>query len=145
MLRLNRAAAEVAHEVGARGATDITGFGLLGHIAEMVDAAEVGVSIDSRRLPFLDGALMLAEKAHWSGGMRRNRRHVETTMAGRLSIEPGVPSALLGLLFESETSGGLLFGVPVPRAPRVGEAFRLRGEESWEIGEVTSERGIRVV
>ncbi len=144
MLRLNRAAAEVGQAVGVRGATDITGFGLLGHAAEMVEAASVGVSIDAAALPLLDGALALAEKGHWSGGMRRNRRYVEATLGDRLSIGDQLSPGLVGLLFESETSGGLLFGVPAAGAAQIPRMFRARGEQCWEIGEVTREVRIRV-
>src|SRR5438067_10500528 len=79
MLRLNRAAAEVAQEAGATGATDITGFGLLGHAGEMLVASGVGLVLGARDLPLLPGALDLAEKGHWSGGMKRNRRYIEAS------------------------------------------------------------------
>ena len=141
MLRLNRAASEVAQEAGVRGATDITGFGLLGHAAEMVEASQAGIALRAKDLPVLPGALVLAEKGHWSGGMKRNRRHIEQTFGqgGRLAIDPSVPEALAGLLFEAETSGGLLFSVPPARRGAVLEGFRRRGERCWEIGEVTAE------
>jgi selenide,water dikinase len=145
MLRLNRAAAAVGQALGVRGATDITGFGLLGHVAEMVEASGAGVSIDAARLPLLEGALALAEKGNWSGGMKRNRRHVETTLGPRLAISPALSPGLAGLLFESETSGGLLFAVPPAKAGRVLPEFEARGERCWEVGEVTREVGIRVV
>jgi selenide,water dikinase len=146
MLRLNRVAAEVAVEAGATGATDITGFGLLGHAAEMVEGAGVGLAIRARDLPLLPGALTLAEKGHWSGGMKRNRRHVEATLGvqERLTIDAALPPALVGLLFESETSGGLLFAVPPHRAVQVHDGFKRRGESCWEIGEVTVEARITV-
>jgi selenide,water dikinase len=146
MLRLNRGAAEVAQEAGARGATDITGFGLLGHAAEMVEAAGAGLAFRAKDLPLLAGALGLAEQGHWSGGMRRNRRHLEQTLGlrGRLSIAASVPEPLLGLLFESETSGGLLFGVAPERGPDVLDGFRRRGEACWEVGEVVAEPGLIV-
>jgi len=144
MLRLNRTAAEIGQALGVRAATDITGFGLLGHVAEMVEASRAGVTIDTSRLPLLDGALALAEKGHWSGGMKRNRSHLEATMAARLSITRDLPPALVGLLFESETSGGLFFAVPVTQAPGVRERFEARGDQCWEIGEVTRGVGIRV-
>ncbi|OGL13976.1 MAG: selenide, water dikinase SelD [Candidatus Rokubacteria bacterium RIFCSPLOWO2_12_FULL_71_19] len=141
MLRLNRAASEVAQEAGVRGATDITGFGLLGHAAEMVEASQAGIALRAKDLPVLPGALVMAEKGHWSGGMKRNRRHIEQTFGqgGRLAIDPSVPEALAGLLFEAETSGGLLFSVPPARRGAVLEGFRRRGERCWEIGEVTAE------
>jgi len=144
MLRLNRAAAEVAQEAGASGGTDITGFGLLGHAGEMLGGP--GIALRTRDLPLLPGALALAEQGHWSGGMKRNRRHVEATFGarGQLAIDTALPEALIGLLFESETSGGLLFGVSPDRAAAVHDGFRRRGEPCWEIGEVTARVAITV-
>lgn len=142
MLRLNRAAALVAQEAGASGATDITGFGLLGHAGEMVQASGAGVTIRSGDLPLLPGALALAEQGTFSGGMGRNRRYVEET--GRLSLDPAVPEALVKLLCESETSGGLLFAVDPDRAASVREGFANRGEPVWEIGEVIAEPRLAV-
>jgi selenide, water dikinase len=137
MLRLNRTAALVAQDAGARAATDITGFGLLGHAGEMVEASGAGLALRSRDLPLLPGALGLAERGTFSGGMGRNRRHVEES--GRFAIGAAVPEALFKLLCESETSGGLLFAVDPDRAPSVHEGFARRGEPVWEIGVVTSE------
>jgi selenide, water dikinase len=146
MLRLNRVAAEVAREAVVRGATDITGFGLLGHAAEMVEASGAGIALRAADIPILPGALALAEKGMFSGGMKRNRTHLEHTLGarGRLSLGPSVGAAHAGLLFESETSGGLLFGVAPEDAGMVHDGFKRRGEACWEIGEVTAEIGIAV-
>ncbi len=145
MLRLNRRAAEVALEACATGATDITGFGLLGHASEMVTASGAGLTVRTKDVPLLPGALALAEQGHFSGGMKRNRRHVESTFGrGRLRIDPGISEAQVNLLFESETSGGLLFGVPAEQAATVRAGFAARGEPCWEIGAVTDEPGIVV-
>jgi len=144
MLRLNRVAAQVAQALGVRGATDITGFGLLGHAAEMVEASGAGIVISAARLPFLPGARELAEQGQFSGGMKRNRRHLDTVLGARLVIDPGLSAGVVGLLSESETSGGLLFGVARERAGEVAGAFAARGESCAEIGEVTPEPVIRV-
>ena len=146
MLRLNRGAAEVVRESGARGATDVTGFGLLGHAVEMVEASGAGIALRLRHIPLLPGALELAEKGQWSGGMKRNRQYLEGTLGarGRLSLAPGISSAQAGLLFESETSGGLLFSVAREDVQLVLDGFARRGEPCWEIGEVTGEIGIAV-
>ena len=144
MLRLNRVAAEVACEAGARGATDVTGFGLLGHAGEMVKASRAGLAIAASRLPLLPGVRALAEAGQWSGGMKRNRRWVESAFGADLQIDPAVPGYLASLLTESETSGGLLFSVTPERGERVIDAFRRRGEECWEIGSVLTEPVIRV-
>ncbi len=144
MLRLNRAAARVAREHGAAGATDITGFGLLGHALEMVEASGAGIALSAARVPLLPGALALAEGGHFSGGMKRNRRHVDQVLGPRLQLDAGVPAALASLLTESETSGGLLFSVARARAGGVLAALRAAGEEGWEIGEVVADPVIRV-
>jgi selenide,water dikinase len=146
MLRLNRGAAEVLLSLDVRGATDITGFGLLGHAAEMVEASGAGVALTAASLPLLEGALALADKGHLSGGMKRNRRHLEATLGarGRLILDPSLPAGLLSLLFESETSGGLFFSVAPERAGRVLDLFAERGEPCWEVGEVTAEPSIRI-
>src|SRR5207249_5662329 len=119
MLRLNRVAAEVARDSGAKGATDITGFGCLGHAGEMVKASRAGLAIDASRLPILPGTRELAEAGQWSGGMKRNRRYVDSSFGADLTIAPSVPGYLASLLTESETSGGLLFSVAPDRAPSV--------------------------
>jgi len=139
MLRLNRVAARVAREHGATGATDITGFGLLGHALEMVNASGAGLVLTSSRLPLLPGALALAEAGSFSGGMKRNRRHVDHVLGTRLRIDAAVPATLGSVLTESETSGGLLFSVAPDRADGVLAAFRAAGEACWEIGEVLPE------
>jgi selenide,water dikinase len=145
MLRLNRVAAQVAQEMGAAGATDITGFGLLGHAGEMIEASGAGVAIAADRVPLLPGARALGEAGHWSGGMKRNRRHVEQVFGPRFRIDAAVPPVLVSLMLESETSGGLLFSVRPERAAEVVPAFRARGEECWDIGEVVAEPVIRLL
>jgi selenide, water dikinase len=144
MLRLNRVAAAVARESAAKGATDITGFGFLGHAGEMVKASGAGLQIEASKLPVLPGTKELAEAKQFSGGMKRNRLYVDAAFGGSLTIEPAVPGYLVSLLTEAETSGGLLFSVAPDRADAVVGAFRARGEECWEIGRVLPEPVIRV-
>ena len=144
MLRLNRVAAEVARETGAKGATDITGFGLLGHAAEMVVASGAGIVVEASRVPLLPGARELAERGEWSGGMKRNRRHVEALFGSNLSIAASVPDVLAALLFEAETSGGLLFSVTPDRAGQVEAGFARHGEQCWEIGRVVAAPSIAI-
>jgi len=147
MLRLNRAAALVALDGGASGATDITGFGLLGHASEMVEASQAGIAFRSQSLPLLPGALGLAERGTFSGGMGRNRSHLEETFGarGRFVVDGGVPEALVKLLCESETSGGLLFAVDAGRVAQVRAGFERAGEPIWEVGEVTQDARLRVL
>ena len=145
MLRLNRIAAAVARDVGVTGATDITGFGLLGHAAEMVEASGAGIVLSASKLPVLPGARELAEKGTFSGGMKRNRRYLEALFGSRLQIDAAIGPAFTSLLSEAETSGGLLFGVPAARAHEVAPSFAARGERCAEIGEVVGERVLRIV
>jgi selenide,water dikinase len=76
--------------------------------------------------------------------MTRNRRHAEATLGARLTIEPAVVPALASLVYEAETSGGLLFSISRDRADGVLPAFAAAGEPCWEVGEVVSEPLIRV-
>lgn len=77
--------------------------------------------------------------------MKRNRRHVEAVLGPRLVIAPDVPPTLASLMFEAETSGGLLFSIEPERAGQVLPEFAAGGEECWEIGRVIAEPGIRIV
>jgi len=144
MLRLNRLAARVAREFGATGATDVTGYGLLGHAAEMIEASGAGLALSAARLPLLPSALALAEAGHFSGGMKRNRRYLDALLGPRLTIDPAVPPPLAALMTEAETSGGLLFSISRDRAGGVLDAFSAAGESCWEIGEVLAEPAIRI-
>src|SRR5216683_1340730 len=137
----------VAQEAGAGGATDITGFGLLGHASEMVEASGAGLTLRGRDLPLLPGALALAERGTFSGGMGRNRSYLEDALGarGRLRIDPAVPEALVKLLCASETSGGLLFAVDTGQVATVRDGFARRGEPVWEVGVVTAGPGLALV
>jgi selenophosphate synthase len=89
-----------------------------------------------------------AGSGNFAGGMGRNRNYVEgLAQDGRLAlrIAPGVPAELVGLLYDSETSGGLLFSAPPERVQEVRERFAAKGEPVWEIGEVIPERAIEIV
>src|SRR5438477_3728026 len=144
MLRLNRVAARVARDAGATGATDITGFGFLGHAGEMVSASGAGIAVDTARLPFLPHARALAEAGHFSGGMKRNRRYLEGVFGARLEIGADVPTVIVSLLMEAETAGGPLSSVRAGRAGDVREAFRAAGDEVAEIGEVLTAPVLRL-
>jgi len=147
MSRLNRGAAEILSELGVRGCTDVTGFGLLGHGGEMVLASGCGVRVHAGAVPLLPGAMKHAEQGLFAGGLGRNRKYL-TGLAERgelpLTIAPAIPQALVDLLFDSETSGGLLFSVPPALAEVVSSRFASKGETVWEIGEVIPEVVIEI-
>ncbi len=144
MLRLNRVAAEVAGQAGAKGATDITGFGFLGHASEMLVASDCGMTVSAARLPILPGALALAQAGQFSGGMSRNRRYLTALWGPRLEVAREVPEPLASLLFEAETSGGLLFSVAASCAQEVVTGFERQREACWEIGEVLADPVVRI-
>jgi selenide,water dikinase len=148
MTRLNRGASEVLSEMGIQGCTDVTGFGLLGHGSEMALASACGFRLHAEAVPLLPGALGYAESGNFAGGMGRNRTYVEgLAQEGQLALRmaPGISAALVGLLFDSETSGGLLFSAPSESAQEVHERFAVKGEPVWEIGEVIPGRAIEVI
>jgi len=148
MTRLNRGAAEVLSDLEVRGCTDITGFGFLGHGSEMVLASQCGLRIRAEAVPLLAGAAQYAEQGLFAGGLGRNRKFL-MGLAERgelpLRIVPTVPAVLLDLLFDSETSGGLLFSAPAETAQDLAGRFAAKGENLWEIGEVIPEVAIEVV
>lgn len=147
MTRLNRGAAEVVSAFGVRGCTDITGFGLLGHGAEMALASGCGFRIRAEAVPLLPGAMRYAEDGHFAGGMGRNRTFLEgLSRDGKLAlrIAPALPRPVVELFFDSETSGGLLFSAPAEQARGIRDRFAAQGEPVWEIGEVIPEMAIQI-
>lgn len=141
MLRFNRHPAHIAAAVGVRALTDVTGFGLLGHADEMARLSGVGMRLWANAVPALPGALSCIAMGIGTGGEGRNRAFV----APRVYVEPGVPEDLVHLLYDPQTSGGLLIAVASERAPELEARFRADGCELWRIGEVTDGTGIAVV
>ncbi len=123
MRRLNRGAAEAMMEVGVHAATDITGFGFAGHLLEMAQAADLTAEIAPESLPLIDGALDHARANHKPGGLHANRMFVSP----HLDAGEGHDPALLDLLFDPQTSGGLLISVPGERVGDLLEALARRG------------------
>ncbi|MFG3018973.1 selenide, water dikinase SelD [Streptomyces sp. NPDC048254] len=116
MVALNRDAARAAVAAGAVCATDVTGFGLLGHLYKLARASDVTAVVDSAAVPFLDGALEAARSGHISGGTRRNLAWVTP------HTDFGDADDLTRLLLaDAQTSGGLLVAGEVPGAPVIGE------------------------
>src|SRR5690606_27333351 len=107
--------AEVAAEVGVHSATDITGFGLLGHAGELARNSGVGMVVDAGRVPLLPGALDHARAGVLPGGLGRNRAYLLGD--GFVRLGGALDGALASLLFDPQTSGGMLFALPAARAP----------------------------
>jgi selenide, water dikinase len=138
MRTLNRAASEVFVRHGIRGATDVTGFGLLGHGLEMARASSARLVFDASTLPALDGALQLAATGTETGGAAHNRRFT----APAVDIGTGVPAAIVALAHDPQTSGGLLAAVPAADVEAVEADLTAAGVASWRVGGVAPGEGI---
>jgi selenide, water dikinase len=132
MLALNRNASEVARRFEIHAATDITGFGLLGHAREMAVASKVSLVIDSAHAEFLPEALGYSREGFLPGGLKRNVEFI----SGCVEFSDGVPEETRNLLFDPQTSGGLLFAVAPSDASRVVRALEERNVPTQEIGQV---------
>jgi selenide,water dikinase len=135
MRALNAAAARAMGRVGVHACTDITGFGLLGHLGEMAEAGGVGARLVAAALPLLPGALDYAAAGVDTGGGRANAAH----LGDRVRFADGIPDALRVLCFDPQTSGGLLMAVPPARvAALLAELEREAVAVRAVIGEITA-------
>ncbi len=140
MKRLNRAAARAAHAAGGiQAVTDITGFGLLGHTMEMAEAAGCRFVFQMNQLPLLPGATVYAAGFVFPGGAANNKMHFEK----HVTFAPSVPEDRQWLLWDPQTSGGLLLAVP---AERLQDFLDACGDQpAWVVGQVTEGQGIEVL
>ena len=132
MTTLNRDAAEAALAAGVEAATDVTGFGLLGHLHRMLRASGVSGQLHAARVPFLPGAAELAGAGFVSGGTRNN----EAYLRDHVQLEQGLPLVVATLLHDAQTSGGLLLAVAPERLGGLVADLRGRGIEPAVIGRV---------
>ncbi|MEO8572240.1 MAG: selenide, water dikinase SelD, partial [Chloroflexota bacterium] len=135
MRLLNRAASDALVTAGIRAATDVTGFGLLGHGLEMARASGTRFLFEADGLPLLAGAGDLAAAGVETGGAAHNRRFV----AESLEVGGDVPADLVTLAHDPQTSGGLLAAVASERVAELNDAFDAAGVERWWIGAVEPE------
>lgn len=139
MTTLNRAAADALRTLAdgvVHACTDITGFGLLGHASEMAAASRCTIEINASAVPLLEGARDLVT-GNVPGGGRTNRQHFE----GRIVVDVQVPSEVLDLLFDPQTSGGLLIAVDVDAAAAAAHAIRQAGGHAAQVGRVADASG----
>jgi selenide, water dikinase len=142
MKRLNRAAAQAAQAVGGiKAVTDITGFGLLGHALEMSIASDCKFVFEFNQIPLLDGALTYAAEFIFPGGMANNKMYYEK----QVSFAPALPDDKQWLLWDPQTSGGLLIAVPAERLDDFLSAAVARNQPAWVVGQATTGRGIEVL
>jgi selenide, water dikinase len=139
MTTLNRAASEAMQAAAAHAATDITGFGLLGHLTDLCAASDVSAVLESSSVPLLPGALQYARLGQISGGSRTNLDFVRD----RISVGSGVSDLILSLLTDAQTSGGLLIALD----PLAAEAFaRQAGPDvlAAQVGHIVPRIGVTV-
>ena len=147
MTRLNRQAAEILREIesttqGAEGSgtihavTDVTGFGLLGHAREMAIGSGVSLRVDHGSIAYLPGAIDAARNRCFSGGLANNREFLE----GCVGFDASVPEEMRALLYDPQTSGGLLVSIAPDVAESALAALQARDIPARMIGEVLAKR-----
>ena len=141
MTALNAGARDAAQEVGAHAATDVTGFGLLGHLRELCVASGCGATVDVAAVPLIDGVSELAQAGMIAGGTQRNHAFVAP------SVDFGTLDATTQLLLaDAQTSGGLLLAVGAEQVGELVDALRARGTlAAAVIGELTESEPGRIV
>lgn len=132
MRTLNRAASEVALEFDVHSATDVTGFGLLGHAREMAAGSKASLVLDSAKVEFLPEAVDYSRQGFLPGGLKRNIEFI----SGCVEFANSIPEEVRNLLYDPQTSGGLLLSLAAPDAPKVLEALRAHAIPAQEVGEV---------
>lgn len=142
MKRLNRTAAQAGQAVGGvKAATDITGFGLLGHSMEMAQASSCKFVFELNQIPLLDGATTYAAEFIFPGGASNNKMFFEK----EVTFAPTIPDDRQWLLWDPQTSGGLLLAVPVERLTDFQRLCAEQDQPAWVIGQVTSGNSIEVL
>jgi selenide,water dikinase len=139
--RLNRGARDAMREVGASAATDVTGYGLLGHLSEMLEgsADPLGAVVHRADVPVWERSVSLAAEGCYPGGLESNREYLE----GRVFAEGVSPEALLPL-YDPQTSGGLLVAAPEDQVSALVSSLERYGVPGAVVGEVVEGSGVRV-
>lgn len=140
MKRLNREASRLAVEHGLRAATDVTGFSLLGHALEMANASGLGLEIEFERVPFTTAARHYASLFTFPGGAHDNRLY----FGQWVTFDPPRPEEEQMLLFDPQTSGGLLLGIPPEKLAPLEQACKAQEVFLSVIGRAVEGKGIRV-
>lgn len=142
MTTLNRGAQQAATDLEVHACTDITGFSLAGHTAEIASKSAVGIELDSSALPVLEGAIDYARSGQVAGGLQRNLAYFE---GQRVSLASDISSELRTVCFDPQTSGGLLLAVAPAAAKQLRERFEQAEIPFWRIGSVIEGAGVRIL
>jgi selenide,water dikinase len=132
MLTPGRFAAEAMREFSVKGATDVTGFALIGHAWEMAKASQVTIELDSQAVPVLEGALELAAQGMLTSGDRTNREYVGTDV----EVSDSISKETRNLLFDPQTAGGMLISVQSERSSELLTRLRENYPHARVIGRV---------
>ena len=142
MSTLNRKASEVMQDIGADACTDITGFGLLGHVAEMIENTDAGVIINAGAVPVFPEAEELAAKGMIPGGLYRNRDFRKSMV----EFKPGVSQFQMDILFDPQTSGGLLISATEDKVQYMLKALHQAGvTKAAIVGQVTADTRNKII
>jgi selenide,water dikinase len=136
---LNKAARDAMREVRVSAATDVTGYGFLGHLTEMLEASGVGAAVHRDEIPVWERAVPLANDGVYPGGLKSNRKYLEDRVTA-----DGVDQDDLLPLYDPQTSGGLLVALPGALASALVGALDKRGVTGAIVGEVVERAGVRV-
>lgn len=134
MLRLNKTASEIARRYTVHAATDITGYALIGHAHEMAHLSGLALAFDYADLPWLPGVKTYAEAGIFPGGLYRNRAHYEQWV----TVQADLTAPQIDLLYDPQTSGGLLIAVPEMQADALLAELVAAGEQAAVVGEALS-------
>ncbi len=137
--QLNKAACDAMQEAGASAATDVTGFGFLGHLTEMLEASGTGAIVRRNSVPVWERAVPLAQDSVYPGGLKSNIEYLR----GRIHPD-GVSENDLLTLYDPQTSGGLLIAVPQTRASALTDELQARGVTGATVGEIVEKPDITV-
>ena len=142
MNTLNRRPVELMSKFDVHACTDVTGFGLLGHACEMIENSNVGILIHASEVPFFPEALEYARQGLIPGGTHRNQQF----RAHMIDKNKGISEDIMHILFDAQTSGGLLIAIPEPDANKLLSAMHEEGiSDAAFIGEIIDEPKARIV
>ena len=141
MCRLNKDASEAMIEVGVSACTDITGFGLLGHLIEILTASGVGAKINTQNVPLIPGAMEMAEAGAIAVGAHTNYRYVRD----KVKWHDFISKEMCFLLSDPQTSGGLLMAVEKNKILHLIQTLKNKKVDSWIIGEITEDKTLYVL
>ena len=140
MKRLNKDASALAVEFRLRGGTDVTGFSLLGHASEMASASGVGLRFFVEKMPFITCAKKYAGMGTFAGGLYDNLQH----FGPMVNFDPDIPKETRMLLFDPQTSGGLLLAMPRRKLAGFLERAEQTNQPAWVVGEAYAGEGLEV-